>query len=451
MKMPIAMSQDNFIRRAHDVLPGGSLGTYFPAEGLEFVVTRGAGARVFDTVGREYIDYLLGSGPMVLGHAHPAVVGAVTAQIERGSSYYALNEPAVLLAEKVCESVPCAEQVKFCSSGSEACFFALRIARAATGRGKILKFEGAYHGHFDAMLMSVWPNMLSNAAYPSALPDSAGIPQGVRGDVLVAPFNDLERTAEIVRAHKDDLAAIIVEPQSRLIDPKPGFLDGLRHLSREAGAMLIFDEVVTGFRVARGGAQELYGVIPDIACYGKVLGGGYPLAAVAGGRDLMQLCNPRKKDTADYAYMSGTLSGNAVAAVAGLATLTELEKPGAYDRLRAVGERLRVGLRHAAARAGVAAQVLGIGPMANIYFTSVPITDYRSAATHDAARSKAVGRELLERGILAHLVTKIYISLAHSDGDIDQTVSAVEEILTEDSQEKGRTATRRQRSGRRRG
>lgn len=449
MKMPATMAQEDFVRRAHDVIPGGSLGTYFPAEGLEFVIARGAGARVYDTAGREYIDYLLGSGPMVLGHAHPAVVEAVTAQIERGSSYYALNEPAVLLAEKVCESVPCAEQVKFCNSGSEACFFALRIARAATGRSKILKFEGAYHGHFDATLMSVWPNMLSNVTYPSALPDSAGIPQGARGDVLVAPFNDLERTAEIVRAHKDDLAAIIVEPQSRLIDPKPGFLDGLRQLSREAGAMLVFDEVVTGFRVARGGAQELYGVIPDLACYGKVLGGGYPLAAVAGGRDLMQLCNPRKKDSADYAYMSGTLSGNAVAARAGLATLTELERPGAYDRLRAVGERLRIGLRRAATQAGVAAQVVGVGPMANIYFTAAPITDYRSAATHDAARSKAVGRELLKRGILTHLVTKIYMSLAHSDGDIDQTIAAVEEILAKDGQSRG--AARRQRSGRRRG
>lgn len=423
--------QDDFVRRAHDAIPGGSLGTYFPAEGHEFVIARGAGARVFDTAGREYLDYVLGSGPMVLGHAHPAVVAAVTAQLERGSSFYALNEPAVLLAEKLRDSVPCAEQVKFCSSGSEACFFALRIARAATRRDKILKFEGAYHGHFDATLMSTWPGKLPNETYPSALPDSAGIPQSVRGDVLVAPFNDLERTAAIVRAHKDDLAAIIVEPQSRLVDPQPGFLEGLRQLSREAGAMLIFDEVVMGFRVARGGAQELYGVVPDLACYGKVVGGGYPLAAVAGSRDLMQLCNPRHKGAADYAYMSGTLNGNAVAAAAGLATLTELEKPGAYDRLRAIGERMRGGLRQAAARAGVAAQVLGIGPMANIYFTAVPITDYRSAETHDAARSKALGRELLKRGFLTHLVTKIYMSLAHSDADIDRTVGTVEAILAE--------------------
>ncbi len=427
----MASIQDDLVRRAHDAIPGASLGTYFPADGHEFVIARGAGARVFDTAGRDYIDYVLGSGPMVLGHAHPAVIAAVTAQLERGSSFYALNEPAVLLAEKLRESVPCAEQVKFCSSGSEANFFALRIARAATRRDKILKFEGAYHGHFDATLMSTWPGKLPNEAYPAATPDSAGIPGSVRGDVLVAPFNDLERTAEIARAHKADLAAIIVEPQSRLVDPQPGFLEGLRRLADETGAMLIFDEVVMGFRVARGGAQELYGVVPDLACFGKVLGGGYPLAAVAGGRALMQLCNPRNKGAADYAYMSGTLNGNAVAAAAGLATLTELEKPGVYDRLRAVGERMRGGLRRAAARAGVAAQVLGTGPMANIYFTPVPITDYRSQATHDADRSKALGRELLKRGFLTHLVTKIYISLAHSDADIDRTVENVEDLLTD--------------------
>ncbi|MGE3969147.1 MAG: aminotransferase class III-fold pyridoxal phosphate-dependent enzyme, partial [Dongiaceae bacterium] len=196
--------------------------------------------------------------------------------------------------------------------------------------------------------------------------------------------------------------------------------------------ILVFDEVVMGFRVARGGAQELYGVIPDIACFGKVLGGGYPLAAVAASRPLMQLCNPRHKGQADYAYMSGTLNGNAVAAAAGLATLTELEKPGAYERLRAIGERMRSGLRQAASRAGVAAQVLGVGPMANIYFTATPITDYRTAETQDAARSRALGRELLKRGFLTHLVTKIYLSLAHSDADIDRTVGTVEELLKAD-------------------
>ena len=425
------MAGMNIVERAGEAIPGGSLGTFFPADGHEFVIARGEGARVWDTTGREYVDYILGSGPMVLGHAHPAIVAAVSEQLQRGSSFYALNEPAVLLAEKICDSVPCAEQVKFCNSGSEANFFALRIARAATRRDKILKFEGAYHGHFDAVLMSTWPRNLPNEGYPTAMPDSAGIPESVRGDVLVVPFNDLEQTAAIARAHRDDLAAIIVEPQSRLVDPQPGFLELLRQLCDEVGAKLIFDEVVMGFRVARGGAQELYGVIPDLACYGKVLGGGYPLAAVAGSRDLMQLCNPRNRHAADYAYMSGTLNGNAIAATAGLATLTELEKPGAYARLRAVGERMRGGLRKAAANAGVPVQVLGAGPMANIYLTATPITDYRGWLTHDAARSKIVGRELLKRGFLTHLVTKIYLSLAHSDSDIDRTTQAVEEILVE--------------------
>jgi glutamate-1-semialdehyde 2,1-aminomutase len=423
----MAKSNADLLRRAHQVLPGASLGTYHMPEGLDFVVARGQGPRVYDVEGKEYLDYVLSSGPMILGHAHPAIVAAVKAQIEGGTSYYALNEPAILLAEKIVSGVPCAEAVKFCSSGAEATFYALRLARAATGRQKIIKFEGAYHGHHDYGMMSVTPTRLQ--AFPMAVPDSAGIPCAIRDQVLIAPFNDLDKTVQIMETYRKDLAGVIVEPQCRLIDPKAGFLEGLRESTRRLGAILIFDEVVTGFRLSYGGAQEFYGVTPDLACYGKIIGGGYALAAVAGKRDLLELSNPRRKGTPAYTYISGTLNGNPVAATAGLATLGELEQPGVYKRLQAAGEQMRAGLRAAASNFGIRAQVLGAGPLANIYFTPEPIDDYRSLLQADSGMTQKLTREMLKRGVMANFAAKMYMSLVHSDEDIGQTLQAVEDSL----------------------
>lgn len=420
-------SNQDLLRDATNLLPGASLGSFFLPEKDDLVVDRGQGSRVWDVAGRAFIDYILGSGPMVLGHAHPAVVAAVKAQIERGASFYALNQPAIKLAEKIVKAAPCAEAVKFCGAGAEATFYALRLARAATGREKVLKFEGGYHGHHDYAMMSTWPRRLD--PFPAASPDSAGIPQAVAGSVLVAPFNGLDTTVSIMERHRDDLAAVIVEPLSRMLEPVPGFLEGLREATRRLGAVLIFDEVVTGFRVAYGGAQELYGVVPDLACYGKIVGGGLPLAAVAGKRDIIELANPRKKGAPDYTYMSGTLNGNPLSASAGLATIAELERPGAYARLRAVGDRLRGGLRDIAARLGIPAQVLGNGPLANIYFSAEPVIDYRSSLKSDARLAQQLGSELLARGVLTNLAAKMYLSLAHSDDDIDQTLQAFEDSL----------------------
>jgi glutamate-1-semialdehyde 2,1-aminomutase len=420
-------SNQELLREATNLLPGASLGSFYIPEKDDLVVDRGKGSRVWDVGGRELIDYILGSGPMVLGHAHPAVVAAVQAQIARGATFYALNRPAIRLADAIVKAAPCAEAVKFCGAGAEATFYALRLARAATGRDKILKFEGGYHGHHDYALMSTWPKRLD--PFPAAWPDSAGIPQSVAGHVLIAPFNDLATTVSIIEQHKDDLAAVIVEPLSRMLEPVPGFLQGLREATRRLGVVLIFDEVVTGFRVAWGGAQELYGVVPDLACYGKIIGGGLPIAAVAGKRDLIELANPRKKGAPDYVYMSGTLNGNPVSAAAGLATLAELQRPGAYDRLRAVGDRLRGGLRAIASRLGIAAQVLGQGPLANIYFTSEPVLDYRSSLKSDSRVTQQLGSELLARGVLTNLAAKMYLSLAHTDDDIDTTLQAFEDSL----------------------
>jgi glutamate-1-semialdehyde 2,1-aminomutase len=261
-----------------DLLPGRRLHAVSFPDGRAPVMARGRGATVWDQDGKSYTDLLLGSGPMVVGHAHPAVVDAVRRQAELGSTFYSPTAPVLELAERIVEAVPCAEMVQFCGSGSEATLYAMRIARAATGRDAVLKFEGAFHGSNDYALMSLFP--AERLPFPQAEPSSAGIPAALRGQVLIAPYNDLATTSSIVSAYKDQIAAIIVEPMQRVISPAPGFLAGLRELADRHGIVLIFDEIVTGFRFGPGGAQERYGVTADLATLGKVIGGGYPLAAV---------------------------------------------------------------------------------------------------------------------------------------------------------------------------
>src|SRR5947199_5917856 len=274
--------ENRLLKLAARRLPGGALGSArFPDE-LAFVVRRGRGSKVWDMSGREYIDYLLGSGPMILGHSHPAVVAAVRDQLENGTTYFMVNEPIIMLADELCRAVPCAEQVRFTSTGTEATFFALRAARAWLKRDKVQKVEGGYHGTHDYALMSASPK--SPKAFPAATADSAGIPHVLQGEVLIAPYNDLATVEALLAVYADELAAVIVEPFQRLIPPHRRFLEGLRTLTQRHGIPLIFDEVVTGFRFAYGGAQEYYGVVPDLAAYGKIIGGGFPLAAVCGRR-----------------------------------------------------------------------------------------------------------------------------------------------------------------------
>ena len=422
----MTLPNTDYVARAKAVFPGGALGSFTLPEGQEFVATRGEGARLYDTAGKAYVDYVLSSGPMILGHAHPAVSAAVHRQVDRGSTFYTTNDVAVRLAEKILEATGWAEMLKFCSSGSEATFYALRLARAATGRDKILKFEGAYHGHNDYAMLSYTPAGDSFSERP--LPDTAGIPQATQEQVLVAPYNDLAVTAALLEQHANEVAAVIVEPGCRLIDPAPGFLQGLRTLCSKLGILLVYDEVVTGFRVAWGGATQLYGVTPDLVAYGKIVGGGYPLAAVAGKRAVLGLSNPRAKGPG-YTYISGTLNGNPLAAAAGLATLEELEKPGVYHKLNALGARLRSGLLAAAAKTGLPAQVLGVGPMANIYFTSRPIRDYREAQTEDRGLKQKLQRALLDGGHLTNPWAKLYLSTAHSEADVDATIAAAKDTL----------------------
>src|SRR5215475_9477330 len=344
--------QEDLLRRADQVLPGGILGSHRSGPGLEFVVKEGRGAYLYDMAGRRYLDYLLGSGPMLLGHAHPAVVEAVERQMSCGTSYFLLNEPAIQLAEEIVRAVPCAEQVRYTSSGSEATYFALRVARAFRKRDKIMKFEGGFHGTHDYALMSVVPR--SPKAFPAPMMDSAGVPHAIEAEVLIAPYNDLATAEALIAAHHDELAAVLIEPYQRTIVPAPGFLAGLRAATRRHGIPLIFDEVVTGFRFAYGGAQEYYGVTPDLAAYGKIIGGGFPLAAVVGREDIMHGFDPRMEGTPDYVSQSGTLNGNPIAAVAGLASLAELRTPGVYERVRTIGGALMAGLGDLVKKNGVA-------------------------------------------------------------------------------------------------
>ncbi len=416
----------DIVQRAARVFPGGVLGGHRNGPGLEFVVREGRGAYLWDTNGKRYIDYLLGSGPMLLGHAHPAVVEAVRRQLGHGSTYMLLNEPVIELAEEIVRAVPCAEQVRFTASGSEATFFALRLARAHRQRDKIMKFEGGWHGTHDYGAVSV--SSRSPKAFPAPTLDSAGIPSAVADCVLVAPYNDLATAEALITAHHHDLAAVIVEPYQRTIVPAPGFLQGLREVTRRYGVLLIFDEIVTGFRLAYGGAQEYYGVVPDLASYGKVMAGGFPLAAVAGPADIMKHFDPALEGTGEYVWQTGTLNGNPVAAAAGLATLAELRRPGAYERLHRTGRRLRDGLAAAARRHGLAAQVSGEPVVFDIFFTDREIVDYRATLTADAGRIRRFNAECLRRGVVK-AVNKIYVSLAHTDADVDETLVVFDSVL----------------------
>src|SRR6204780_708207 len=337
---------------ARRVLPGGSFGNL----SSDIVIAEGHAGRVWDVSGNEYVDFLLGSGPMFIGHGHPSVVAAVQAQIPRGVTFFANSEPGIRLAAAVVDAVPCAEQVRYTSSGTEADVYAMRVARAFRKRDKVLKFEGGFHGMSEYSLQSLAPKRPGN--FPQAVADSPGIPRSVSGDMLIAPFNNAELAASIIREHREELAGVIAEPFQRLLKPKPGFLQALRAVTEECGIPLIFDEIVTGFRFAYGGAQEYYGVIPDICTLGKIVAGGFPLAAVCGRAHIMRHFD-RGVLGDDALPQIGTLSGNPVASVAGLATLEVLRQPGTYENVFAVGERLMDGLTAMIRERGLPAHVIG--------------------------------------------------------------------------------------------
>lgn len=419
MSAPMPQPQDGLIEIANRVLPGGTFGNLAG----DVVIREGRGGRVWDENGREYVDFLLGSGPMLVGHAHPEVTAAAQARVAQGTTFFANNRWGIELAEAIVAGVPCAEQVRFVSTGSEADLYAMRAARAYTKRDKVLKFEGGYHGMSDYSLMSLAPKRQAN--FPAAVPDSAGIPRSLRDEMLVAPFNNIEAVAGIVREHKDEIAAIILEPFQRIIPPAPGFLQALRKLTAENDIPLIFDEVVTGFRLAYGGAQDYYGVTPDLCTLGKVIGGGFPLAAITGKAEIMAHFDKAKVGDDGFLMQIGTLSGNPVAAAAGIATLEILRRRGAYEQIFATGRELVHTLDGLLKAAGIPAQVIGEPPLFEVVFTTDtnPIRDYAGTARGDMDTARRFNALLRERGILKG-EQKYYVSLAHTPDDIRHTREA---------------------------
>jgi glutamate-1-semialdehyde 2,1-aminomutase len=399
------------------VMPAGGFGNL----SHDIVIREGRGGRVWDVSGNEYVDFLLGSGPMLVGHAHPRVTAAVQAQVARGTTFFANNESGIRLAERIVSAVPCAEQVRFTSSGTEATHYAMRLARAHRGVDRVLKFEGGFHGMGDYSLMSLAPTRPGN--FPQATPDTAGIPQVLTSEVLIAPFNDAAAAQELIEEHASELACVIVEPMQRLIPPQPGFLEALRLVTAKHGIPLIFDEIVTGFRFAWGGAQECYNVVPDLATFGKVIGGGFPLAAIAGRKAIMRHFDREAVGAEGFTPQIGTLSGNPVASVAGLATLDVLSEPGTYERLFATGRELMEGLAQSLKSAGIEATVVGEPPMFDVFFMKGEVRNYRDTLAADAARLKVFNRLLLERGVFRG-DSKFYVSVAHTRADIDLTLAA---------------------------
>jgi glutamate-1-semialdehyde 2,1-aminomutase len=380
-------------------------------------MSRGQGSRLWDEEGNEYLDFLMASGALILGHAHPEINEAVERQMRLGSTFYSLNRPALDLVERVIDCVPSAEKAQFCGSGSDATFYAMRLARAATGRRKILKFEGAFHGGNDYALHSWTPR--EEASYPMPEPDSAGIPSEVTSTVLVAPFNSPSKTAEIVERHSEDLAAVILEPLQRAIPPIPGFLETVRSLCDRYNIVLIYDEVVTGFRLGLGGAQEMYGVLPDLTCLGKALGGGYPMGMVTGPSGLMELLAHDKGAT----FMSGTLNGNPISASAGLATIEVLRRDDPYPHMFDMGLRAREGIAEALGASNLPIQVIGVGPMFQVFATTRSITSHRDTLHSDSDLIRELAKGVVQQGIFT-TGHKNYISAVHTDEEITELIAA---------------------------
>jgi len=403
--------------RARTVLPAGGFGNF----DADVFIRSGHGSRVIDENGNEFIDYLISSGPMILGHGHPEVNAAVHEQIDRGMTFFANNAAGVELAEVICEAVPCAEQLRYVSTGGEADMYAMRLARAHTGRSKILKFEGGYHGMSAEALMSLAPSQLQN--FPRPVPDSAGIPDSVGDSVLVAPFNDAAFAESLITEHADDIAGVIVEPLQRLIPPAPGFLQALRDLTTKHGIVLIFDEVVTGFRLAWGGGQEAYGVTPDLCTLGKIIGGGLPLAAIAGREAIMRHFDKAAVGAEGFTFQIGTLSGNPLASVAGLKTLEVLRRPGSYETLYAHGERLMAAMSGPLTAHGIPHQIVGAPVLFDVIFTGDPVLNYRDMMKADAARAAIFNAAVREKGILKP-GAKLYPHLALTEEDLAQTEAA---------------------------
>ncbi len=413
---------------AKDLIPGGvnsPVRAFRSVGGTPLFIERAKGASVRDVDGNTFVDYVGSWGPMILGHAHPKVVAAVRSAAVRGTSYGAPTPGEVGLSHLIRKAFPSIEKVRLVSSGTEAAMSAVRLARGYTGRDKIIKFEGGYHGHADAMLVSA-----GSGALTFGLPDSPGVPKEAAKHTLTATFNDIASVRRLLERNRDRVAAVIVEPipgNMGVVPPAPGFLPDLRALSKKHGALLIFDEVISGFRVAFGGAQELFGIAPDLTVLGKIIGGGLPVGAFGGRKEIMDALAP-----VGPVYQAGTLSGNPLAMAAGIAALTELSRKGAYRDLNAKADYLAGGMAKAFAAAGVPSYTNRVGSMWTTFFQKGPVTDYASAKRSDTKRYAAYFHGLLERGvyIAPSQFEAGFVSLAHTKRDLDRTVAAAKAVLS---------------------
>ncbi|TWT76050.1 Glutamate-1-semialdehyde 2,1-aminomutase [Posidoniimonas polymericola] len=422
---------DAISKRAWAAFPAGSNGEFNLPEVLTKVVVRGEGPRLWTADGAEMLDFSMGWGSVLVGHADPRICVPVAARIGQGANFASVTDASLELAERLIDLSPACDQVRFCASGTEATMYCLRLARAATGRRAILRFEGAYHGAHDVGVTSLFPD--KPTPFPTAAPSCDGLTAHEENGVLVAPFNDLDTTAAIIEHHRETLAGVIVEPLQRCLPPAPGFLEGLRDITSRCGIKLIFDEVVTGFRLAYAGAQEYYGVVPDLVAYGKALGGGFPIGVFGGVEDVMNLAAEHRMGAdGPYVWTASTLGGNPISATAALATLDVLERDGVYQQLHSLGDYLRAGMRRALDEIGVEAQVLGDGPLAQFAFTGTHPVDFRTSQHRDKQFARRFMLRLFERGIyLNPMGTKLYLSLAHDKGVCDQMLVELTAALAE--------------------
>ncbi len=420
---------EELFARAQKLIPGGvnsPVRAFRAVGGTPLFIRKAEGARIWDADGNAYIDYVGSWGPMILGHAHPPIIEAIQRAAERGTSYGAPCASEVELAERVVRLVPSCERIRFVSSGTEATMSALRVARGFTGRRKILKFDGCYHGHADGLLVAAGSGVAT-----LGIPGSPGVPEGTVVDTLVAPFNDVKAVEAVFAAHGRDLAAVIVEPvcgNMGCVAPREGYLEALREVTKRAGTVLVFDEVMTGFRLSLGGAQKVYGITPDMTCLGKIVGGGLPAAAYGGRADIMDQVAP-----VGPVYQAGTLSGNPLAMAAGCTALDLLTRPGTYEALEARTVRLQIGLSRAAQAAGVMVTVNRVGSMLTVFFCRGPVVDYASAKSSDTKLYARFFHGLLKRGVYLPPAQfeAAFVSLAHGEPEIDRTIAAAGEALRE--------------------